>query len=86
MCDNQGCISLGKNPTHHSRSKHIEVQHHYIREKIEDGIVSVEYCPTQEMVADVLTKGLAKDRHRALIQEMGLIEFDMLQSGSVEVT
>ena len=86
MCDNQGCISLGKNPTHHSRSKHIEVQHHYIREKIEHGMVSLEYCPTQEMVADVLTKGLAKDRHMELIRDMGLEDFDRSQSGSVKVS
>jgi hypothetical protein len=35
MCDNQGCIQLAKNPMHHSRTKHIDIQHHFIREKLE---------------------------------------------------
>ena len=61
MCDNQGCIALAKNPTHHSRTKHIDVQHHFIREKLESGKISLKYCPTEDMVADVLTKALAKD-------------------------
>jgi hypothetical protein len=37
MCDNQGCIALAKNPTHHSHRKHIDIQHHFIREKLESG-------------------------------------------------
>jgi hypothetical protein len=37
MCDNQGCIALAKNPTHHSRTKHIDIQHHFIRERLESG-------------------------------------------------
>ena len=57
MCDNQGCIALAKNPTHHSRTKHIDVQHHFIREKLESEEIRLEYCPTEDMVADVLTMG-----------------------------
>jgi hypothetical protein len=63
MCDNQGCIALAKNPTHHSRTKHIDIQHHFIREKLESGEIGLKYCPTQDMVADVLTKALAKEQH-----------------------
>ena len=85
MCDNQGCIALAKNPTHHSRTKHIDVQHHFIREKLESGEISLEYCPTEDMVADVLTKALAKDRHQRLTKAMGLREGNYSQSGSVGV-
>ena len=85
MCDNQGCIALAKNPTHHSRTKHIDVQHHFIREKLESGEMSLEYCPMEDMVADVLTKALAKDRHQRLAKEMGLREGNYSQSGSVGV-
>jgi hypothetical protein len=60
MCDNKGCIALAKNPTHHSRTKHIDIQHHFIREKLESGEIGVKYYPTQDMVADVLTKGISK--------------------------
>jgi hypothetical protein len=56
MCDNQGCIALAKNPTHHSRTKHIDIQHHFIREKLESGEIGLKYCATQDMVADVLQR------------------------------
>ena len=83
MCDNQGCIALAKNPKHHSRTKHIDVQHHFIREKLEEGVVILKYCPTEIMVADVLTKALARPRHEKLRVVLGLKTFDNLQSGSV---
>lgn len=85
MCDNQGCIALAKNPTHHSRTKHIDVQHHFIREKLEGNEISLKYCPTEDMVADVLTKALAKDRHQRLAKAMGLRDGNYSQSGSVRV-
>ena len=50
-----------KNPTHHSRTKHIDMQHHFICEKLESGEITLKYCPTEDMVADVLTKALAKN-------------------------
>ena len=81
--DNQGSIALAKNPKHHSRTKHIDVQHHFIREKVEMEEIELRYCPTQEMVADVLTKALAKDRHETLTRAMGIVSFDTTQSGSV---
>ena len=83
MCDNQGCIALAKNPTNHSRTKHIDIQHHFIRERLESGEICLRYCPTQDMVADVLTKALAKERHQNLRRSLGLFDIDGLQSGSV---
>ncbi len=60
-CDNQGAISLTKNPTHHARTKHIDVQHYFVGERVENGEVRFEYCPTKHMVADVFTKALSKE-------------------------
>jgi hypothetical protein len=60
-CDNLGAISLTKNPTQHAGIKHIDVQHHFLRERVENGEVTFEYCSTEEMVADVLTKALSKE-------------------------
>ena len=60
--DNQGCMSLAMNPTHHSQTKHIDVQHHFIREKLETRVIELKYCPTKHMVANVVTKVLARDR------------------------
>lgn len=54
--DNQGAIALCKNPVHRQRSKHIDIRYHFIRSILEDGKIVIEYCPTDKMVADVLTK------------------------------
>jgi hypothetical protein len=56
MCDNQGCIQHAKNPMHHYRTKHIDIQHNFIREKLETEDICLSYCPTEHMIADVLTK------------------------------
>jgi hypothetical protein len=71
-CDNQGAISLTKNPTHHAWTKHIDVQHHFAQEQVENGEVWFEYCPTEHMVADVVTKTLSKKWHHKLINMFGL--------------
>jgi hypothetical protein len=63
---------------------HIDIQHHFIQEKLESGEIGLKYCPTQDMVVDVLTKALAKERHQNLTRSMGLGVLDYLQSGSVE--
>ena len=84
MCDNQGAIALAKNPVHHARTKHIDVQHHFVREKVERGLIRLEYCPTEDMMADVLTKALARDKHERLRKMMGFEDFGHSQSGRVE--
>lgn len=58
--DNQGAIALAKNPKFHGRSKHIDIQHHYVREKVNDGTVGLEYIETSKQIADGLTKPLSK--------------------------
>lgn len=70
--DSQGAIALAKNPEHHKRSKHIDIQHHYVREQVEAGSVVMPHIGTELMVADVLTKPLAADRHAALAGKMGV--------------
>ena len=84
MCDNQACIALAKNPIHYSLTKHINVQHHFIREKLENQETCFKYCPTEDTVADMLTKPLAKNKHPTLIKTMALEAFDYSQSVSVE--
>ncbi|XP_077277091.1 uncharacterized protein LOC143905509 isoform X1 [Temnothorax americanus] len=54
--DNQGARELAHNPVYHGRSKHIDIRHHFIREVLNEHPVKLEYLPTEEMVADVLTK------------------------------
>jgi hypothetical protein len=72
--DNQGALKLVANPEFHARSKHIDVQYHYVRELVEDGVVSVEYIPTTEMAADCLTKPLKKALFEANLKALGMIK------------
>ena len=63
MYNNQGCLALAKNPTCHSHTKHIDVHHHFVREKLEYQKICLKYYLAEDMIADVLTKPLAHDRH-----------------------
>ena len=72
MEDNQGSIAISRNPVLHSRSKHIDIRYHYIREAIDHGIVDLTYCPTKEMVADILTKAVSRGQFEYLRIKMGL--------------
>ena len=64
--DNQGCIALAKNPITSSRSKHIDIKYHFVREQVNAKAFAVLYCPTEFMLADFLTKALAEERHGTL--------------------
>ena len=70
--DNQGTIALTENPQFHRRSKHYNPKLYYIREKIAEKAIDVNYCATGEMTADVLTKPLAKPAHDAHVKRLGM--------------
>ena len=69
--DNQGAIALAKNPIAHARTKHIQIRYHFVREAVEEGIINLNYCPTEDMVADILTKPLCKGRFETVRSLMG---------------
>ena len=70
--DNQGAITLAKNPVSHSRAKHIDLRHHFVREAIQDRIIWVQYIPTAEMTADSLKKALGREKHEKCASRMGM--------------
>ncbi|TYI90226.1 hypothetical protein E1A91_D03G106700v1 [Gossypium mustelinum] len=55
-CDNSSTVSVVENPTHHTKMKHVEIDHHFIREKILAGQLQVNFVPSAQQIADVLTK------------------------------
>ena len=69
-------INISKNPVQHSRTKHIDIRHHFIRELIEDGLISLEYISTKSQVADLLTKPLDFQRFVYLRKSIGVICID----------
>ena len=70
--DNQASIRIAKNPQDHKRTKHIRPHYHYIRDQIKDGILRLEYIPTQNQLADIFTKALNGPRLRALRTQLGI--------------
>ncbi|KAG4958455.1 hypothetical protein JHK87_035088 [Glycine soja] len=78
LIDNKSAISLAKNPVSHGRSKHIETRFHFIREQVNNGVLKLIYCPTEDQLADLLTKAVKPDRFIKLREEIGVICFEDL--------
>jgi hypothetical protein len=72
-CDNQSCIKLSDNLVFHDRSKHIEIRYHFIRYWVQRGAIQLLYIPTNEQVADILTKALPRGKHVYFRDKMGLV-------------
>ena len=70
--DNRGCIALAKNPVFLARTKHIDIKFHFLREKVVSAVIALEFKPTEEMVADGLTKALSKDKHTKFLASLGM--------------
>ena len=63
---NQGAIAIARNPIIHARTKHIDIRYHYVHETLQKRIIELRYCPTSDMIADILTKPLNKGRFETL--------------------
>ena len=71
--DNTRAITLAQNPTQSVRSRHIDFQYHFTREKVADGTITIEYVPTDDMIADGLTKPLAPPKFSRFRQQLGMV-------------
>lgn len=74
LIDNKSAIALSKNPVFHERSKHIATRYHYIRERVGDGSVHVEFVRTEGQIADILTKALGRTRFQELRSRIGVAD------------
>ncbi|KAK6160530.1 hypothetical protein DH2020_003911 [Rehmannia glutinosa] len=74
MCDNTNAIAITQNPVLHSRTKHIDVRFHFIRDHVENKDITLEYISTHKQLADIFTKPLRESRFEELKHELGLIE------------
>ena len=70
--DNQSAITIAKNPEFHDRTKHIDICYHFLHHKVESSDITLDYVPTNDQPADVLTKGLAWEKHKKFSKELGL--------------
>jgi hypothetical protein len=59
-CDNQGALALTTNNKFHARMKHIDIRNHYVRSLVWSGLLDLQYCPTEDNIADIFTKALPR--------------------------
>ena len=71
-CDSQSAIALTQDRSHHTRTKHIDIRYHFIRYVVQDGKIKIIYCPTDEMVVDILTKPLPSLKAKHFARALGL--------------
>ena len=72
--DNQGCIALSRGTVTHSRAKHIDIRHHFLRERVASSEVNLLYCSTKDMLADILTKQLPREAFERFRLALGVGE------------
>ena len=72
LCDNTSAINLSKNPIHHSRTKHIDVRHHFLRDNVLKGKIKVDFIFTELQLADIFTKPLNYDRFNYIRRKLGI--------------
>lgn len=88
--DNKSVIALAINPIHHARVKHMEIKMHFIHENVENAHVKLVWCPTDLMLADILTKALPAEQHWQLLKLIGMhslanIETDDISNRAVRM-
>jgi hypothetical protein len=76
ICDNQSVIQMTKNPVFHKKTKHIDIQYHFVRDLVQQGVVEISYCRTEEQVADIFTKALSKEKFFKFRDDLGIFPND----------
>jgi len=71
-CDNTSAINISKNPVQHSRTKHIDIRHHFLRDLVESEVVSLSFIPTENQLANILTKPLDGSKFESLRKAIGV--------------
>ncbi|GJW03058.1 retrovirus-related pol polyprotein from transposon TNT 1-94 [Tanacetum coccineum] len=71
-CDNKSAIALCCNNVQHSRSKHIDIRHHFIREQVEKGVIELYFIRTEYQLADIFTKALPRERFEFILSRLGM--------------
>uniref|UniRef100_A0A2N9G3F2 Reverse transcriptase Ty1/copia-type domain-containing protein n=1 Tax=Fagus sylvatica TaxID=28930 RepID=A0A2N9G3F2_FAGSY len=71
-CDNKAAISIAHNPVQHDRTKHVEVDRHFIKEKLTEGLICTPFVRTENQLADILTKGVSNKIFNSALDKLGI--------------
>ncbi|GJT47667.1 hypothetical protein Tco_0973824 [Tanacetum coccineum] len=83
FCDNISAIAISNNPVLHSRTKHIDIRYHFIRDYILKGDINLHFIPTQYQLAAIFTKPIDEPTFKRLIVELGMLNIDSKPKASV---
>ncbi|XLR00841.1 hypothetical protein S83_067039 [Arachis hypogaea] len=74
VCDNKSAISIAHNPVQHDRTKHVKIDRHFIKEKLDNSLIATKYIPSRLQLADMFTKGLPTEHLKDLTCKLGMID------------
>lgn len=74
LCDNKAAISIANNPFQHDRTKHVEIDRHFIKEKIDQKIINIDHVPSCKQIAYILTKALPRNTYDNIKSNLGMID------------
>jgi hypothetical protein len=74
LCDNENAVKIANNPVQHSRTKHIDTRHHFLRDHVAKGDIILEVVRSEDQLADILTKPLDKTRFCLLRNELNVLD------------
>ena len=80
-CDNQGAVNLTKNALTVSRTKHVDIAHHFVRNRVNRGELKFKHISTNEQLADFLTKALGPSKLQASLKTLGLLDQQAMSRG-----
>ena len=75
LCDNDSAVKITNNPVQHSRTKHIDIRHHFLRDHVSKGDIEISHIPTEDQLVDIFTKPLDEGRFCKLRNELNVIDY-----------